>query len=290
MRIWRMKLILAIVIISALSSSAKDYGGIDFPNGDISFADRVVSFKNAEGVESRYANPNSALGPPDYDSEEDMGYVSLGNGKNICEAELILEFVDNTLVDIPGDDLWIFEIGPAVEATDVYISDDGENWISLGVVRGSTRGVDISSYTSPGQTFRFVKLCDYPDGQTSDSPYGGPDIDAVGAIGTIAITPATPLTGVWDLTGVWNCDDGGKYYLRQLGNTLWWYGERDPNDPSWSNVAKGYISGNSIHLEWADVPKGDYLLNGTLTLHIVSDNELQATEKTGIFGGSIWVR
>ena len=92
------------------------------------------------------------------------------------------------------------------------------------------------------------------------------------------------------LTGVWNCDDGGKYYLRQLGNTLWWYGERDPNTPNWSNVAKGTVSGDSIHLEWADVPKGSIMQSGILTVKIVSNNELQATEKTGGFSGSRWTR
>ena len=28
-----------------------------------------------------------------------------------------------------------------------------------------------------------------------------------------------------DLTGTWNCDDGSKYYIRQIGNTLAWLGE-----------------------------------------------------------------
>jgi len=26
------------------------------------------------------------------------------------------------------------------------------------------------------------------------------------------------------LTGAWTCDDGGTYYLRQDGNTIWWAG------------------------------------------------------------------
>lgn len=194
MRIRRMGLILAIVIISAFNGSAKDYGGVDFPNGDISFADRVVSYMPAQGVQDIHANPSSALGPPDYDSRGPTGHVSLGNGAKVCEGELILEFTDNALVDVEGYDLWIFEVGPAVEATDVYISEDGRNWISLGVVKGSTRGVDISNYTSPGQKFHFVKLCDHPDGRSSSYPTGGPDIDAVGAIGTIPVEPIIEST------------------------------------------------------------------------------------------------
>jgi hypothetical protein len=93
-----------------------------------------------------------------------------------------------------------------------------------------------------------------------------------------------------DLTGVWQCDDGGIYYVRQLGATVWWYGERDPNTPSWSNVMRGSIGGNMINAEWSDVPKGSIMQNGNLVLQIVSNNELVAVSKTGGFAGSHWTR
>jgi len=160
------------------------FDGIEFPHGEISFADRVVSYKAAEGVEAPYDNPDNALGLPDYDADAETGFVALGNAEETCQGELVLEFRDNVLVDIPGDDLWVFEIGPAVEATDVYISTDAQSWVSLGRVAGATRGVDIAGHITPGQRFNFVRLCDYPDGNSSPSPWGGPDIDAVGAIGT----------------------------------------------------------------------------------------------------------
>lgn len=94
----------------------------------------------------------------------------------------------------------------------------------------------------------------------------------------------------YDLTGVWNCDDGGIYYLHQTGNHLGWYGEQAPNNPVFSNVVQGTISSNTINLQWVDVPKGATLNNGVLILNIVSNNELQATEKTGGFSGSHWTR
>ena len=103
-------------------------------------------------------------------------------------------------------------------------------------------------------------------------------------------TPTPPGGPAASLTGVWNCDDGGKYYLRQLGNTLWWYGELDPMSPNWSNVARGTISGNTIQMEWADVPKGSIMQSGILKLKLLSSNEIQAEQKTGGFGGSIWTR
>ncbi|MDM7938800.1 MAG: hypothetical protein QUS07_00460 [Methanothrix sp.] len=93
-----------------------------------------------------------------------------------------------------------------------------------------------------------------------------------------------------DLTGVWNCDDGGKYYVRQLGSAIWWYGENDAKNPSWSNVLRGTIGGNVINAEWSDVPKGSVMSNGKLVLQIVSNKKMMATSKTGGFGGSVWTR
>jgi hypothetical protein len=108
------------------------------------------------------------------------------------------------------------------------------------------------------------------------------------------ITPGGTIPGsvpaMIDLTGVWNCDDGGIYYVRQLGTTVWWYGELDPNAPNWSNVMRGTISGNMINADWSDVPKGSVMQNGNLVLQIASNNRLVAVSKTGGFSGSVWTR
>jgi hypothetical protein len=93
-----------------------------------------------------------------------------------------------------------------------------------------------------------------------------------------------------DLTGVWNCDDGGMYYIRQFGTTVWWYGEHDPYAPDWSNVMRGAISGSTINADWTDVPKGSIMQYGNLKLQIQSNNKIVAISKTGGFGGSVWTR
>lgn len=113
---------------------------------------------------------------------------------------------------------------------------------------------------------------------------------AGGAPGGGQAVPGGGTPAPMDLTGVWNCDDGGKYYVRQLGSAIWWYGENDPKNPSWSNVLRGTIGGNVINAEWSDVPKGSIMSNGKLVLQIVSNNRLIATSKTGGFGGSVWTR
>jgi len=152
---------------------------VEFPEGDISFADRIVSLNPSSEGSAPYNDSTRALGPPDGD------YLSIGNATTTCNSQVVFEFVDNYLIDTDGDDLWIFETGPAVEATDLYISQKGSDWISVGKIEGSTRGVDISSFVSPGQRFPFVRLCDFADGATSGGSTPGPDIDAVGAIGSV---------------------------------------------------------------------------------------------------------
>src|SRR3954471_7524932 len=71
-------------------------GKIILPQGDISFADKVVSYKigNPPPV-AENANPLDALGKPDFNAATVKGFVSLGTG-----GELVLSFSDNALVNI----------------------------------------------------------------------------------------------------------------------------------------------------------------------------------------------
>lgn len=185
-RSWSSSLVFGLWLSSG-TAAAEEFGGIEFPRGAASFADHVVSYESndATGVEAPYDNAELALGVP-ATSTEDPYYVSLGNAPSSgTSSALIVEFVDNRLVDIEGDDLYVFEIGPAVEATSAAISIDGAQWFELGRIQGSTRGIDLSAFPElpEGALFRYVRLSDYPDGTTSSAPYGGPDIDAIGAIG-----------------------------------------------------------------------------------------------------------
>ena len=186
---WCGALLGALMSMSATRASAEEFAGVEFPEGAASFADEVVSFdlRGTAGVEAPYNNPDLALGPPDYDSTNEQSHVSLGNASTANPgAELILEFVDNRLVNVDGDDLYIFEVGPVVEDTLVDVSVDGEEWFSLGQISGGTRGIDLADFEDVplGALFRFVRLQDAPGSNSSSSPYAGPDIDAVGAIGS----------------------------------------------------------------------------------------------------------
>lgn len=114
--------------------------------------------------------------------------------------------------------------------------------------------------------------------------------------GTVTSQPIRPA---FDLTGTWTADDGGIYYLRQLGNTLWWAGLstdslQGVNDfqrgVRFTNVFRGTIEGNTIKGTWVDVPRGRSEKSGTLTLSIASIGfpvgiVLQRQAETGGFAG-----
>jgi hypothetical protein len=106
-----------------------------------------------------------------------------------------------------------------------------------------------------------------------------------------------------DLTGVWSCDDSGTYFIRQVGNIVWWYGESASSqslsqslntNPAWANVAYGTITGDNIVLFWADVPTGSSGFNsGSLALKYSYNQGTDTLSKqfdTGGFGGSQWTR
>jgi len=102
-----------------------------------------------------------------------------------------------------------------------------------------------------------------------------------------------------DLTGAWAGDDDGIYYLRQIGSVVWWNGMSErAGGPSklgrdWNNVGRGEVKALKIEVEWADVPRGQILGNGTLSLSIKDDGagnvQIIKDSETGTgFGNNIW--
>jgi hypothetical protein len=80
-----------------------------------------------------------------------------------------------------------------------------------------------------------------------------------------------------DLTGAWAGDDGGIYYLRQLGTVLWWNGMSERGGTAarlgrdWNNVAKGTVDKLAVTVDWADVPRGEILGSGKMTWKVEDD-------------------
>ncbi|SFX49770.1 hypothetical protein SAMN04487866_109110 [Thermoactinomyces sp. DSM 45891] len=97
-----------------------------------------------------------------------------------------------------------------------------------------------------------------------------------------------------DITGVWRGNDGGYYYIRQIGNTVWWTGlSNNGVGTNWTNVFKGQLNGDKVAGTWADVPRGGILSHGNLSFTVVytqTGMRLHRTAVSGGFGGSVWYR
>ena len=194
---YRMVIVFSVLLLVFSGTTyATVYGGVDFPDGAVSFADVVVSCTIEYDTNvppnpaAQYTDCYQSLGPPDYDGTNVYGspppyapWVSLGDG-----GEIVLKFTDNSLTgsDNTDEDLWIFEVGTDVEDTYVDISKNGVTWYSVGMVTGGTLGVDIDAYGwDSTDLFSYVRLTDDPDeGEQpeDDTDTLGADIDAVGAI------------------------------------------------------------------------------------------------------------
>lgn len=149
---------------------------ISFKLGDSAFADSVSDYAPGDPAPDEDAlDGELALGPPDYDKPGDGSYTTLG-----CSGQLVVQFTDNIVMDQPGPDLHVFEVGPDVEPTFVAISSDGENWLELGRIEGGRASLDISEVAEPDEVYRFVRLTD--DGEGCRGRWPGADIDAVGAL------------------------------------------------------------------------------------------------------------
>ena len=120
-------LIAAVVVSSGARAMPTTYSGVTFPDGDISFADEVISFSPGPDVGAPHLDSSQVLGAPD------GNHLSLGDN-----GSLIVRFSDNSLTT-SGDasaDLHIFEVGSVVEVFNVSISQDLITWIDLGNLSG----------------------------------------------------------------------------------------------------------------------------------------------------------
>ena len=182
---------MATTILTTNNVNAALIGGVEFPEGAISFADSVISYDALGGPTAPHSNPNNALGAPDYNGvnncpdDASCSFVSLGDGGSI-----VLQFTDNLLTGSgdSSDDLWIFEVGPDVEDTFVDVSSDNITWHSVGAVGGSTAGVDLDAFGfGVDSVFQYVRLTDDTSKGGQSGNTVGADIDAVGAISTTVV-------------------------------------------------------------------------------------------------------
>lgn len=80
--------------------------------------------------------------------------------------------------------------------------------------------------------------------------------------------------GISTSPSLWMGDKGGRYYIRQVGSTIWWFGLN--KEVIWANVFSGTRFGNTASGYWAELwtsdetkPKGGKLLL-TLSANVIS--------------------
>ncbi len=132
------------------------------------------------------------------------------------------------------------------------------------------------------------------------SPSAGTNTTTATDLSAIACATDDP-TDVGELTGAWRGSEGGVYYIRQVGDCVWWFGTEiddiepgQTGQPGFANAASGRMVGTRIDLEWADLPMGSVLGGGGLTFTYDEERgELVMTEQRGDwipFGGSTLTR
>lgn len=149
---------------------------VKVPGGPLSFATHMVDFTAG--------NPWTS-DPLDMDPEEILGEPdrkNLANGKAItlgADGVIVIGF-SVQITDGEGMDIYVFEVGPDVEATKVELSNDLENWTYVGEASGSLSGVDINGKVPVGAKYKYVRLTDLRT--APDGAWPGADIDAVAVL------------------------------------------------------------------------------------------------------------
>jgi hypothetical protein len=151
----------------------------------------------------------------------------------------------------------------------------------------------ISLESSPAESERLSSPSPSPLA-SSGNARAVTDLSAIGCAGD---DPADE----GELTGAWAGNDSGVYYIRQVGDCVWWFGtelrdiELGPTSQrGFANVASGRIVGTQVDLEWVDVPLGDTVNGGGLTFIYDEERaELTLAEQRGgriPFGGTVLTR
>ena len=237
------------------------YGGIEFPRGPVSFADKV-----------EYYDPGFGGGPEPDVTQQDarqilgvpkQGSVSLGNG-----GQVVVRFMDNKLVP-SGDsrpDLYVFEVG-GPETTLVEIKRNRGPWYSVGTATGYAAGIDIDAFGfGRGDAFLHVRLTDDGDSYGDDFTPGA-DLVAVGARTTVRSYEQEQWLTYWIQAHV-----GGKSQLILRNNTLSWHHFKG-TAPGQTRASSGFASGSNSptiidssqgpNIEWVHSDWPERLGNGT---------------------------
>ena len=179
-------IILASMLLNELYAQSENiykinrHESVYIPLGKVSFADSIVGFNIGNPVPfKKYSDSSQALNAPNYITYDIPNYVSLG-----CKGNLTVAFTDNGFMNLKGNDLYIFEVGPSKEAAKIEVSENGDEWIFAGNITGGKSIIDLEDQNiSSEKVFYFVRITDQK--KVCNSKTAGADIDAIGAINCV---------------------------------------------------------------------------------------------------------
>jgi outer membrane protein OmpA-like peptidoglycan-associated protein len=156
------------------------YESIYLPLGKISFADSLISYRVGFPTPiQKYRDSTQCLDEPNYKRYLIPNFISLG-----CGGEIVVKFTDNGFMNLKGNDLYIFEVGPSREPAFVEISENGLDWIYAGKISGGKSSIDLTDANIDKETvFYYLRVTDLKTLCKSKS--AGADIDAIGAINSV---------------------------------------------------------------------------------------------------------
>lgn len=180
------------------------------------WATEVIDFnqgttRDGEDVTDTRSDPYKSLG------EDDGLFFSLGYNGNIT-----LSF-EQWVVNTEGNDLSFHEVtwgdrsAYGVEKAEVFVSQDGESWVSIGEVTNQDNGDGVSykDISSTGWAWiKFVKLVDTTEDPVLPSDADGYDLDALDVVYGVCDEPDDSPLGVCGDGNVNSvaeqCDDGNE--------------------------------------------------------------------------------
>jgi hypothetical protein len=105
--------------------------------------------------------------------------------------------------------------------------------------------------------------------------------------------PTKPSQCSEDISGKWRGNDGGRFYISQIGTKIWWFGSNTLKEgEGFSNIFNGDRNGLKVTGQWQDVPMGVTRGSGTMILDIDPSGTkiIKASASGDIFGGSEWTK
>ena len=99
-----------------------------------------------------------------------------------------------------------------------------------------------------------------------------------------------------NLSGLWESNLSGTYYVRQIGSCIYWIGlgtfDSQSQRYDYMNAFFGTISstGTTISGYWFDVNASKSTLHGSLKLHVANGSRMGKIAQAGGFSTSVWTR